>query len=207
MFFDPERIGAVRADDHGVDEAGRRAALAQLLPFQREDFHELFHIMGDLPVTIRLLDPPLHEFLPHGDVEVEKVAHRSARTSKRCGAAPRSWHEANPMLGHRGCRLGIAYPEIYEMQARAIFEGALIGGEGDRKGAGTGDHDPAGGGCRRSWRSPAPRVDEVAEEVFAGPGHRIEYSVGTMIELPRAALSRRTRSPRKRTSSASAPTT
>jgi len=125
MFFDPERILAVRQMIMASSENDRRDAIARLLPYQREDFRRLFTIMAGLPVTIRLLDPPLHEFLPHGENEIEEVAQAlgvSTETIRRRGA---ELSEANPMLGHRGCRLGISYPEIYEMQARAIFEGAI----------------------------------------------------------------------------------
>src|SRR3954453_3826994 len=107
------------------DEAGWRSALAKLLPFQRDDFHKLFRIMGDLPVTIRLLDPPLHEFLPHETAELEEVARALGTNLEAMRRRLGELAEANPMLGLRGCRLGIAFPEIYEMQARAIFEGAL----------------------------------------------------------------------------------
>ena len=125
MFFDGDRIVAMREMILAEDAAGRRAALAKILPMQREDFVELFHIMRGLPVTIRLLDPPLHEFLPHTREEMEEVAagrRRLGIDAVRHRAA--QLHESNPMLGHRGCRLGITYPEIYEMQARAIFEAA-----------------------------------------------------------------------------------
>jgi pyruvate,orthophosphate dikinase len=187
MFFDPERISAVRQMIMAADEVGRRAALAKLLPFQRDDFHQLFRIMGDLPVTIRLLDPPLHEFLPHGDVELAEVAHSLGANLEAMRRRAAELAEANPMLGHRGCRLGIAYPEIYEMQARAIFEGALA----VAKELG---HTPVPEimiplvGVIKELEITRAQVDKVAEEVFAEAGHRIEYSVGTMIELPRAAL-------------------
>ena len=125
MFFDPERIGAVRQMIMAHDEAGRRAALALLLPHQRDDFRKLFTIMAGLPVTIRLLDPPLHEFLPHGETELAAVAAALGTDVEAMRRRAAELAEANPMLGHRGCRLGITYPEIYEMQARAIFEGAL----------------------------------------------------------------------------------
>ena len=125
MFFDPARIGAVRQMIMASDERGRRAALARLLPFQRQDFVELFRIMAGLPVTIRLLDPPLHEFLPHGDAELAEVAEALGTDVDAMRRRAAELAEANPMLGHRGCRLGITYPEIYEMQARAIFEGAI----------------------------------------------------------------------------------
>ncbi|MBV9756062.1 MAG: pyruvate, phosphate dikinase, partial [Alphaproteobacteria bacterium] len=123
MFFEPERIGAVRQMIMAHDEAGRRQALARLLPFQRDDFVALFRIMAGLPVTIRLLDPPLHEFLPHADAEMEEVAEALGVDIETIRRRLGELAEANPMLGHRGCRLGITYPEIYEMQARAIFEG------------------------------------------------------------------------------------
>ncbi|HLB96865.1 MAG TPA: pyruvate, phosphate dikinase, partial [Acetobacteraceae bacterium] len=122
MFFDPERIGAVRQMIMARDEAGRRAALARLLPFQRDDFHKLFRIMAGMPVTIRLLDPPLHEFLPHADAELALVASALGSDVESMRRRAVELAEANPMLGHRGCRLGITYPEIYEMQARAVFE-------------------------------------------------------------------------------------
>ena len=126
MFFDAERIAAVREMILADDEAGRRAALAKILPMQRDDFVELFEIMDGLPVTIRLLDPPLHEFLPHDagrDGARSPPTWASASTERRGAGAP-ELHEFNPMLGHRGCRLGVTYPEIYEMQVRAIFEAA-----------------------------------------------------------------------------------
>src|SRR4051794_16200363 len=125
MFFDPTRIGAVRQMIMANDEAGRRAALDRLLPFQREDFVKLFRIMAGLPGTVRLLDPPLHEFLPHAEAELEEVADALGTDVETMRRRAAELAEANPMLGHRGCRLGITYPEIYEMQARAIFEGAL----------------------------------------------------------------------------------
>ncbi|MDD2862292.1 MAG: pyruvate, phosphate dikinase, partial [Acidiphilium sp.] len=125
MFFDPERIGAVRQMIMANDEAGRRTALAKLLPYQRQDFIELFRIMAGLPVTIRLLDPPLHEFLPHAEEELEEVAEALGVGIEAMRQRAGELAEANPMLGHRGCRLGISFPEIYEKQARAIFEAAL----------------------------------------------------------------------------------
>src|SRR5262245_44351763 len=125
MFFDLKRIIAVREMILADDTAGRRAALAKLLPMQRGDFAEIFRIMAGLPVTIRLLDPPLHEFIPHTDEEIADVAKASGADPAKLRARAIALAEANPMLGHRGCRLGISYPEIYEMQARAIFEAAL----------------------------------------------------------------------------------
>jgi len=184
MFFDPERILAVRQMIISSTEAGRRAALARLLPFQREDFRKLFTIMAGLPVTIRLLDPPLHEFLPHANQEMQEVADSLGTDVAAIRARAEELSEANPMLGHRGCRLGIAYPEIYEMQARAIFEGALLV-EGDAP------HPEIMiplVGTRRELEITRAQVDKVAAEVFAEAGRTIEYSVGTMIELPRAAL-------------------
>ena len=187
MFFDPERISAVRQMIMASDEAGRRAALARLLPFQREDFHELFRIMGGLPVTIRLLDPPLHEFLPHADAELEAVAHALGANIEAMRRRAAELAEANPMLGHRGCRLGITYPEIYEMQARAIFEGALTVAKETGKAPVPEIMIPLVG-MTKELEITRAQVDRVAEEVFAAAGRRIEYSVGTMIELPRAAI-------------------
>ncbi|HVB68679.1 MAG TPA: pyruvate, phosphate dikinase [Acetobacteraceae bacterium] len=187
MFFDPERIGAVRQMIMAHDEAGRRAALARLLPHQRADFQKLFTIMAGLPVTIRLLDPPLHEFLPHGEADLAAVAEALGTDVEAMRTRAAELAEANPMLGHRGCRLGISYPEIYEMQARAIFEGALA------VAAETGSAPvpeimiPLVGMVRELELTRA-EVDRVAAEVFAEAGRTIEYYVGTMIELPRAAL-------------------
>ena len=187
MFFDPERIGAVRQMIMADDEAGRRAALARLLPFQRQDFTDLFRIMAGLPVTVRLLDPPLHEFLPHSDNELAQVATDLGTDVSAMRARLAELAEANPMLGHRGCRLGITYPEIYEMQARAIFEGAL-------------DAAAAAGeapvpeimvplvGTRRELEITREQITRIAEAVFAEKGRRLDYIVGTMIELPRAAI-------------------
>ena len=187
MFFDPERIGAVRQMIMASTEAGRRAALERLLPFQREDFRRLFTIMAGLPVTIRLLDPPLHEFLPHTESEMEEVARAlgvDMDTIRRRGA---ELAEANPMLGHRGCRLGISYPEIYEMQARAIFEGALAVAKETGKAPHPEIMIPLVA-TRKELEITRAQVDGVAKEVFAETGSTIEYSVGTMIELPRAAM-------------------
>src|SRR5215475_11556948 len=125
MFFDEDRIRAVREMILADDEKTRRAALAKLLPMQRDDFVELFEIMGGRPVTIRLLDPPLHEFLPHGDKEIAEVAAVMGADPKKLATRANELSEFNPMLGFRGCRIAIAYPEIAEMQARAIFEAAI----------------------------------------------------------------------------------
>ena len=184
MFFDPARIGAVRQMIMAEDEAGRRTALAKLLPFQRADFTALFNIMAGLPVTIRLLDPPLHEFLPHQDAELADVAAALGMDMEQVRRRADELSEANPMLGHRGCRLGVSYPEIYEMQARAIFEGALAV-DGD---APVPEIMIPLVATRRELEITRAQVDRMAEEVFAKAGRRIEYSVGTMIELPRAAL-------------------
>ena len=187
MFFDAGRIAAVRQMILAEDEAGRRIALAKLLPEQRADFAGIFEVMVGLPVTIRLLDPPLHEFLPHADAEFAELSETigiGVATLKRRAA---ELHEFNPMLGHRGCRLGITFPEIYEMQVRAIFEAAC---------------DVAAA----SGEAPVPEVmiplvatakelailkalvDRTAAAVFAEKGRTLAYLVGTMIELPRAAL-------------------
>ena len=187
MFFDPERIGAVRQMIMASTESERREALARLLPFQREDFHRLFTIMAGLPVTIRLLDPPLHEFLPHTESEMEEVAAAlgvDLDTIKRRGA---ELAEANPMLGHRGCRLGISYPESYEMQARAIFEGAIAVAKETGKAPHPEIMIPLVA-TKKELEITRAQVDGVAREVFAETGTAIEYSVGTMIELPRAAM-------------------
>src|SRR5207344_1461286 len=129
MFFDEKRIRAMREMILADDEKTRRVALAKLLPMQREDFVALFEIMGGLPVTIRLLDPPLHEFLPHTEEEIAEVAATMGASPQKLAERARELHEFNPMLGFRGCRLAIAYPEIAEMQARAIFEAAVAAGK------------------------------------------------------------------------------
>jgi len=187
MFFEASRITAVRQMILADSEAGRRAALDKLLPEQRADFDGIFEVMAGLPVTIRLLDPPLHEFLPHQDSEFAEVAEAAGVGIETVKRRTAELHEFNPMLGHRGCRLGVTYPEIYEMQARALFEAA----------------------CDvsiRTGQAPIPEVmvplvatrrelelmkaviDRAAEDVFAEKGIRVDYLVGTMIELPRAAL-------------------
>ncbi len=187
MFFDPSRIGAVRQMIMASDERGRRAALERLLPFQRQDFRDLFRIMAGLPVTIRLLDPPLHEFLPHAEAELAEVAEALGADVDAMRRRAAELAEANPMLGHRGCRLGITYPEIYEMQARAIFEGALdVAKELGR--APVPEIMIPLVGMRRELEITRAQVDRVAQEVFAEAGRTLEYQVGTMIELPRAAL-------------------
>jgi pyruvate,orthophosphate dikinase len=187
MFFDPTRIGAVRQMIMAETETGRRAALSRLLPFQRQDFLDLFRIMAGLPVTIRLLDPPLHEFLPHGADEIEEVAADLGTDVAAMQRRVTELSEANPMLGHRGCRLGITYPEIYEMQARAIFEAAVATAKETHKAPVPEIMIPLVM-TRRELEILHALVDRVAQEVFAETGYHIEYLVGTMIELPRAAL-------------------
>jgi pyruvate,orthophosphate dikinase len=187
MFFEAGRIVAVREMILADKPAARRAALAKLLPMQRQDFIELFEIMAGLPVTIRLLDPPLHEFLPQADHEIEEVAEQMGANPDTLRARVAELKEFNPMLGHRGVRLLISYPEIAEMQSRAIFEAATEV-------------------ARRGGKAPIPEVmvplvasrneldrvkqviDAVARQVASETGVTIAYSVGTMIELPRAAL-------------------
>jgi len=187
MFFDAARITAVRQMILAEDEKGRRVALAKLLPEQRADFTEIFEIMAGLPVTIRLLDPPLHEFLPHEESEFAEVAAATGLGIEALRRRAAELHEFNPMLGHRGCRLGVTYPEIYEMQARAIFEAAVD------VAAKTGEAPipevmvPLVA-TRRELELMKIVIDKAAEAVFAEKGARVEYLVGTMIELPRAAL-------------------
>ena len=184
MFFDAGRISAVREMILAEDETGRRAALAKLLPEQRSDFAAIFKVMAGLPVTIRLLDPPLHEFLPHDEQDFVELAEATGRPVEKLKRRAGELHEFNPMLGHRGCRLGITYPEIYEMQARAIFEAA----------------------CALEGEAPVPEImvplvatkreleilkaliDRTSQAVFSDTGRSVDYLVGTMIELPRAAL-------------------
>jgi pyruvate,orthophosphate dikinase len=187
MFFAPERIGAVRQMIMAHDERGRRVALEKLLPFQRQDFVELFRIMAGLPVTIRLLDPPLHEFLPHGETEIADVAAALGQDVEAMRRRAAELAEANPMLGHRGCRLGISYPEIYEMQARAIFEAALEIGRETGAPVVPEIMIPLVG-TRRELEITRGQVERVAKEVLDAAGTTLEYTVGTMIELPRAAL-------------------
>ena len=186
MFFDAARITAVRQMILAEDEAGRRAALDKLLPEQRADFVGIFEVMAGLPVTIRLLDPPLHEFLPHEEAEFAEVAKASGLSVEALRRRAAELHEFNPMLGHRGCRLGVTYPEIYEMQARAIFEAALdVAGRGD---APVPEIMIPLVTTKRELDLMKAVVDAAAKAVFAERGASVEYLVGTMIELPRAAL-------------------
>jgi pyruvate, orthophosphate dikinase len=187
MFFDPERILAVRQMIISNTEGARRAALERLLPFQREDFRKLFTIMAGLPVTIRLLDPPLHEFLPHSDSEMQEVADSLGTDLDTIRRRAAELAEANPMLGHRGCRLGISFPEIYEMQARAIFEGALAVAKETGKAPHPEIMIPLVG-MKKELEITRAQIEDVAARVFGETGVTIGYSVGTMIELPRAAL-------------------
>ncbi|THD34719.1 MAG: pyruvate, phosphate dikinase [Sphingomonas sp.] len=183
MFFDAARITAVRQMILAEDEKGRRAALDKLLPEQRGDFVEIFDVMAGLPVTIRLLDPPLHEFLPHEEEEFAEVAAAAGVEVDHLKRRAAELHEFNPMLGHRGCRLGVTYPEIYEMQARAIFEAAVSLTE-----APVPEIMIPLVATRRELELMKAVVDKTAEAVFAETGKRVDYLVGTMIELPRAAL-------------------
>ncbi len=186
MFFDETRIAAVREMILADDEAGRRAALAKILPFQRSDFVELFGIMAGLPVTIRLLDPPLHEFLPHTDEEIEALAASAGLDAAKLKRRRAELSETNPMLGWRGCRLGVAFPEIYEMQVRAIFEAACERAAGGDPPVPEIMHPLVSKGEEMAYLRKL--TDRVAKEVMAEKGREIAYQVGTMIELPRAAL-------------------
>jgi pyruvate, orthophosphate dikinase len=187
MFFDEDRIRAVREMILAGDEAARRAALAKLLPMQRADFVELFKIMGALPVTIRLLDPPLHEFLPHSEEEIAEVAQAMGADPKKLADRARELHEFNPMLGFRGCRLAIAYPEIAEMQARAIFEAAVEASRETGKPVAPEIMVPLIA-SKAELDLVKERIDAVAQKVAAESKRPVKYQVGTMIELPRAAL-------------------
>ena len=186
MFFEGDRITAMREMILASDEEGRRNALYELLPIQREDFEGIFEAMHDLPVTIRLLDPPLHEFVPHEEENQKEMADEMGITVEDIKAKVEELHEFNPMLGHRGCRLGITYPEISEMQARAIIEAAL--------------NLKAKGitaipeimipliGTHQEFNIQEDIIRSTAEKVFEERGDKIEYLVGTMIEIPRAAM-------------------
>jgi len=186
MFFEGDRIDAVREMIMAETTEGRRKALAKILPYQKEDFVGIFRVMAGRPVTIRTLDPPLHEFLPHDAKPQAALAAKLGKTAKEVKTRVESLAEANPMLGHRGCRLGIVYPEITEMQARAIFEAAL-----QVESEGIPVHPEVMiplVGYVRELEEQARIVRRVADEVMKKAGRRIEYLVGTMIELPRAAL-------------------
>ncbi|MEQ8481613.1 MAG: pyruvate, phosphate dikinase [Hoeflea sp.] len=187
MFFEGDRITAMREMILADAEEGRRAALAKLLPMQRSDFIELFEIMKGLPVTIRLLDPPLHEFLPKTDEEIAEVASVIGVSVEKLGQRVDELHEFNPMLGHRGCRLAISYPEIAEMQARAIFEAAVAAAKTTGAPVVPEVMVPLVG-LREELDFVKARIDAVAREVIGEAGVELEYLVGTMIELPRAAI-------------------
>ncbi|WP_426228799.1 pyruvate, phosphate dikinase [Pararhizobium sp. DWP3-4] len=187
MFFEGERINVMREMILAADEAGRRLSLAKLLPMQRSDFTELFSIMHGLPVTIRLLDPPLHEFLPKTDEEIADVAAVLGMNPSDLRQRVDALHEFNPMLGHRGCRLAISYPEICEMQARAIFEAAVEAARETGAPVVPEIMVPLVG-LKSELDYVKACIDAVAKEVIGEAGIEIEYLVGTMIELPRAAL-------------------
>ena len=187
MFFDAERIVSVREMIMADDKPGREKALAKLLPMQRQDFTDLFRIMSGLPVTIRLLDPPLHEFLPHTDAEMDEIARVSGKTMDQIRERAARLTEANPMLGHRGCRLAVTYPEIYAMQARAIFEAATALAEETGEAVMPEVMIPLVA-TKAEIDSMKRLVDEAAAAVAQETGREVEYMVGTMIELPRAAL-------------------
>ncbi|MCA3696261.1 pyruvate, phosphate dikinase [Aquidulcibacter sp.] len=187
MFFDADRIAAVREMILSETKAGRVLALAKILPMQRRDFVEIFTIMKGLPCTIRLLDPPLHEFLPHSLEDVEAVAKATGLDKAKLLERAKDLHEVNPMLGHRGCRLGITYPEIYEMQARAIFEAAIEVAKAEGEAPVPEIMIPLVA-TEKELQILKDRVDAIGREVMDQEGMEIEYFVGTMIELPRAAL-------------------
>jgi pyruvate,orthophosphate dikinase len=186
MFFEGERIGAMREMIVARDEAGRRRALAKLLPMQRSDFEGIFEAMSGLPVTIRLLDPPLHEFLPHGGEESKLLARTLGIPREELSHIVDSLRETNPMLGHRGCRLGITFPEITDMQGRAIFEAAV---RAKRRGL---DVRPEIMvplvATVAEFENQRAILEEAAQRILGAMGEEIPYSIGTMIELPRAAL-------------------
>ncbi len=186
MFFEGDRIHAMREMIVARDEPGRRRALQKLLPLQRDDFDGIFGAMDGYPVTIRLLDPPLHEFLPHGGEESKLLARQLGLTRQALAHIVESLRETNPMLGHRGCRLGITYPEITEMQARAIFEAAI---RAKRRGV---DVEPEIMiplvATRKEFDHQRAIVEDVGRQVLGGMGEYLPYTIGTMIELPRAAL-------------------
>jgi len=186
MFFEGDRITSMRKMIMAETEEERRRALEELLPLQRSDFHGIFLAMEGRPVTIRTLDPPLHEFLPQGEEKQREFSQKTGISMERIQRRVEELHEFNPMLGHRGCRLGITYPEITEMQARAILEAAC-----DVRKEGKEVHPeimiPLVGHVNE-LRHQERIVRETAEKVFAEKGIRVDYLVGTMIEVPRAAV-------------------
>jgi pyruvate,orthophosphate dikinase len=187
MFFEEDRIGAVREMILANDTRGRRVALDKILPMQRSDFIGIFREMKDCPVTIRLLDPPLHEFLPHSPKEIQEVADNTGRSVEEIQAKLDNLHEFNPMLGHRGCRLGITFPEVYEMQARAIMEAAaeLVQQEGFKI---IPEIMIPLVGHVNELKIMREVVDQTCQTVLQEKSVKLEYRIGTMIELPRAAL-------------------
>ncbi len=187
MFFEGDRIVAMREMILADTEEGRRKALAKLLPMQRSDFLELFEIMAGLPVTIRLLDPPLHEFLPKTEEEIAEVAGVLNVSADKLRQRTETLHEFNPMLGHRGCRLAVSYPEIAEMQARAIFEAAVEAGRETGSPVVPEVMVPLVG-IEKEFDYVRARIDEVAKSVMDETETHIDYLTGTMIELPRAAI-------------------
>ena len=187
MFFEEDRIQAVREMILADDEKTRRAAVAKLLPMQRADFVELFEIMAGRPVTIRLLDPPLHEFLPHGEKEIAEVAAAMGADPKKLAARANDLSEFNPMLGFRGCRIAIVYPEIAEMQARAIFEAAVEAAQRTGKPVVPEVMVPLIA-TKAEFELVKARIDAMAQAVAKEKGAKVDYQVGTMIELPRASL-------------------
>jgi pyruvate,orthophosphate dikinase len=187
MFFEGDRIIAMREMILADTEKDRRAALAKLLPMQRSDFLELFEIMAGLPVTIRLLDPPLHEFLPKTEEEIAEVASVMKVSAEKLRQRTEALHEFNPMLGHRGCRLAVSYPEIAEMQARAIFEAAVEAGRKTGNPVVPEIMVPLVG-LKKELDFVKARIDAVAKSVMGETGATVEYLTGTMIELPRAAI-------------------
>ncbi|HEU4643822.1 MAG TPA: pyruvate, phosphate dikinase [Gemmatimonadaceae bacterium] len=186
MFFEGDRITAMREMIVARDETGRRRALAKLLPMQRQDFDGIFEAMQGLPVTIRLLDPPLHEFLPHGGEDTKRLARTLGMPREELNRVVEALRETNPMLGHRGCRLGITYPEITEMQARAIFEAAV---RVKRRGLEVRPEIMVPlVASLKEFEHQRAIIDDVARQVLGVMGEDVPYTVGTMIELPRAAL-------------------
>jgi pyruvate,orthophosphate dikinase len=186
MFFEGNRIDAMRQMILAGDEKTRRKALKKLLPYQRRDFLGIFKALDGKPATIRLLDPPLHEFLPHDQAAQRDLAKKLGVTLSSIKKRVEDLHEFNPMLGHRGCRLGISYPEVTEMQAQAIFEAALLA---KKDGV---DVSPELMvplvGFPRELELQVEVIHETAKKVFAAKGDKVKYLVGTMIEIPRAAL-------------------
>ena len=187
MFFEEERIPAVRRMILADSEEERREALKFLLPYQKGDFKGIYEAMGDRPVTIRLLDPPLHEFLPHTDEEIKALSEQIGVPYEKLAKKTQELHEFNPMLGHRGCRLGIAYPEITEMQARAIFEAAVEVSQEEGFAVVPEIMVPLVA-FKKELDIQKAIIDKVAKQVFEEKGAKVDYLVGTMIEIPRAAV-------------------